>query len=202
MESIIDEEFYIKELPFKGKGYQLPTNWFNLINPKPYSLKPIKYLEIGAYYGANALVFAKTYGKHPNSEVYCVDPWIDYEDYGEYKGNIENVFEVFKENVKMNNLENKIKIHRGFSHVEVPKFDDEYFDIIYIDGNHEPEYVLEDAVLCFRKLKIGGYMIFDDYTFGGEMGTKKGIDAFLNSYFKRYIYVSLKEDQVFIKKIR
>ena len=34
-----------------------------------------------------------------------------------------------------------------------PKFKDEFFDIIYIDGNHEPEYVLEDAVLSFRKLK-------------------------------------------------
>jgi hypothetical protein len=35
-------------------------------------------------------------------------------------------------------------------------------DIIYIDGNHGPEYVLEDADLSFRKLK-NGIMIFDDY---------------------------------------
>ena len=37
-------------------------------------LKPIKYLEIGAFYGANVA----TYGLH-----HCVDPW-DYTDYPEY----------------------------------------------------------------------------------------------------------------------
>lgn len=200
--SIVDPEFTELEFPFKGICYKLPSNWYTLINPKPYSLKPIKYLEIGAFCGANAIFFAKSYGKHKDSEIHCVDPWIDHDDYGEYKGTIENVYNIFNENVATNNLEDKIKVHRGFSHVEVLKFDDEMFDIVYIDGNHEPEYVLEDAVMCFRKLKKGGIMIFDDYTFGGDMGTKKGVDAFLNSYFKRYIYISLKNDQVFIKKIR
>jgi hypothetical protein len=45
-----------------------------------------------------------------------------------------------------------------FQSNEIPKFEDNFFDIIYIDGkNHEPEYVLEDAVLSFRKLKTWYY---------------------------------------------
>ena len=61
------------------------------------------------------------------------------------------------------------------------------FDIIYIDGNHEPEYVLEDAVLSFRKLKPGGIIIFDDYTFicDGINSTKLGIDSFIMSYSEK-----------------
>jgi hypothetical protein len=45
----------------------------------------------------------------------------------------------------------------------VNKFTDESLDIIYIDGNRNPEYILEDAMLYFHKLKTCGYMIFDDY---------------------------------------
>ena len=190
------------ELPFSGIHYKLPNLWFKHLNPHLYASKPINYLEIGTFYGANAIYFSKTYGIHPDSKIYCIDPWIDYDDYGEYKGNIDKIYNVFLDNVKKNQLENKFQIYRNFSHIILPQLTDNFFDIIYIDGNHEPEYVLEDAVLAFRKLKNGGYMIFDDYTHGGDMGTKKGIDAFLNSYFKRYIYVTLQNDQIYIQKIR
>jgi predicted O-methyltransferase YrrM len=101
-------------------------------------------------------------------------------------------------------LDNKIKIviNRGYSNAEIPKFQDDFFDIIYIDGNHEPEYVLEDAVLSFRKLKIGGIMIFDDYGWGGPDLTQRGIDGFLSGYHKRITVLGLQECQVFIKKNR
>jgi hypothetical protein len=73
-------------------------------------------------------------------------------------------------------------------------------DLIYIDGNHEPEFVLEDGVLCFRKLKKGGYMIFDDYGLGGPDLTQRGIDAFLNGYYKKIKTMLVYNSQVFIKK--
>ena len=57
---------------------------------------------------------------------------------------------------------------KGYSHKEIFRFDDNYFDIIYIDGNHEPEFVLEDAILSFRRLKKEGIMILDDYGRGVE----------------------------------
>ena len=37
------------------------------------------------------------------------------------------------------------------------------YDLVYIDGSHRPGDVLEDAVLCWRLLRAGGLMIFDDY---------------------------------------
>jgi predicted O-methyltransferase YrrM len=84
----------------------------------------------------------------------------------------------------------------------VPQLQDNFFDIIYIDGNHEPEYVLEDAVLSFRKLKVGGILIFDDYGWGGPDLTKKGIDGFLSGYHKRITFLGEKITQVFVRKIR
>lgn len=138
---------------FKGTQYRLADNWFNYVNSAKYANQPIKYLEIGTFYGANLLSVEKTYASHLESKLYCIDPWEDYEDYPEYKDQQENTYNTFIENVNNSGAKNKIIINRGYSNLEVPKFEDNFFDIIYIDGNHEPEYVLEDAVLCFRKLK-------------------------------------------------
>ncbi len=106
----------------------------------------------------------------------------------------------------MNNVENsgakhKLVINRGYSNTEIPKFENDFFDIIYIDGNHEPEYVLEDAVLSFRKLKKNGIMIFDDYGWGGPDFTKRGIDGFLFGYHKKIQILGELNTQVFIQKL-
>jgi hypothetical protein len=37
------------------------------------------------------------------------------------------------------------------------------FDFIYIDGDHNAKAVLEDMILSWRLLKIGGIMLVDDY---------------------------------------
>ena len=187
---------------FIGKSHFLPNNWFNIINVNDYKDKPINYLEIGTYYGANLLYCGKTYGLHQDSKLYCIDPWEDYEEYPEYKNEQPQIYEDFMKNVENSGIKDKIIINRGYSNKEVCKFDDDFFDIIYIDGNHEPEYVLEDAVISFRKLKINGIIIFDDYGWGGPDLTQKGIDAFLSAYSKRISMLALQNGQVFIKKIR
>jgi hypothetical protein len=184
---------------FEGITYRLASNWFGII-PNNDGANPIKYLEIGTFYGANLMSVGRSYGAHSDSELHCIDPWMDYEDYPEYKELQDTIYNTFKKNVVNSGISNKIVEHRGFSHEQIPKFQDEYFDIIYIDGNHEPEYVLEDAVLSFRKLKKGGYMIFDDYGWGGPDLTQRGIDGFLNGYHKRIVIMGSRQTQVFIQK--
>jgi len=68
---------------FQGVEYRTATNWFPIIPKKDFENKKIKYLEIGTFYGANVISVGKTYGSHPESELYCIDPWIDYKDYPE-----------------------------------------------------------------------------------------------------------------------
>lgn len=182
---------------FKGSNYRLVNNWYDII---PLEIKPIKYLEIGAFQGANLISFAETYGKHENTKLYCIDPWIDYDNYTEYKGLQDKHYNIFIENIKLNKLENKVQILRGFSNELIPTLDDNFFDIIYIDGNHEPEYVLEDAVLSFRKLKIGGYLIFDDY---GFEQVHLGIEAFVSAYCNRIQILKMYNNmQTFLIKIK
>jgi predicted O-methyltransferase YrrM len=185
---------------FDGVHYRLADNWFHHVDLNAYKDAPINYLEIGTFYGANILSVAKTYGAHNDSKLYCIDPWEDYDEYPEYKNMQTTIFDKFTQNIENSGVKDKIIINRGYSNNEIPKFQDEFFDIIYIDGNHEPEYVLEDAVLSFRKLKKGGIMIFDDYGWGGPDLTQKGIDGFLSGYHKRITYLGEHITQVFIRK--
>jgi predicted O-methyltransferase YrrM len=187
---------------FVGDQYRLADNWFSFINMDYHKEIPINYLEIGTFYGANLLSVAKTYGLHNDSKLYCVDPWEDYEEYPEYKNMQTSIYNTFLQNVENSGMKSKINIRRGYSNIEIPKFEDNFFDIIYIDGNHEPEYALEDAVLSFRKLKPNGIMIFDDYGWGGPDLTQRGIDGFLSGYHKRITYLGQRDSQVFIVKKR
>jgi SAM-dependent methyltransferase len=186
---------------FIGVTYRTADNWFSHVNLLEYIDRPIKYLEIGAFYGANLLSVEKTYARNPDSKLYCIDPWEDYTEYPEYKGQQMTIYESFMKNVENSGKSNKIEIRRGYSNKELLKFEDEFFDIIYVDANHEPQYVLEDAILSFRKLKKNGIMIFDDYGWGGPDLTQRGIDAFLSGYYKCIQHLGIRESQVFVRKL-
>ena len=194
---------------FEGITYKLSDNWLNYI---PKENKPINYLEIGTFYGANLFSVLKNYCTHKESRLYAIDPWQDYEHYDEYKNEQDKIYNTFIRNYERCDEKDKITVCRGFSNEKIPTFEDEFFDMIYIDGNHEPEYVLEDAVLSFRKLKKGGWMVFDDYGWVDtsivdliereNRNTKHGIDAFLNGYRNRINIQNamISNNQVFVQK--
>lgn len=187
-------------MTFEGVTYRTASNWLGKV---PQNDGPINYLEIGAFYGANLFSVGNLYASHPDSRMFCIDPWIDYADYPEYKDQQDSIYSTFCKNLESSGQSDKITVMRGFSHAEVPKLNDDFFDLIYIDGNHEPEYVLEDAVICFRKLKVGGWLVFDDYGWGGPDLTQRGIDAFISAYHKRIsLTPGIYDSQMFIQKLR
>lgn len=183
---------------FQGVKYRLADSWFSNIPVEDFKNKPIKYLEIGVFYGANLFSVCDSYAQHPDSKVYGIDPWEEYEQYDEYIGEQKNIYQTFLSNLNSRVDKNKIEIRRGFSYREIPKLEDSFFDIIYIDGNHCSDYVLEDAVISFRKLKPGGYMIFDDYLWAS---TQKGVNAFVFTYDQRLKIINLFNHQLVIQKI-
>jgi len=146
---------------FQGNVYNLSYKWLQIL---PAPDKPLKVLEIGAYHGANACSLVRTFCTYPESELHCVDPWANYEDYNEYKKEQPSNYSIFLKNIsKLDSFDtSKIFIHRMSSAHLDRRFEDNYFDIIYIDGNHSTLYVLQDALTSLRKLKSGGYLIFDD----------------------------------------
>ena len=192
-------DFYPKN--FKGRFYNKhpEVNWAPYV---PMSQGSIRYLEIGVADGGNVLLVANSYCKHPDSRIYCVDPWMDYDEYPEYKGEQQTAWATFNSNIRNSDNFSKFIVNRGFSNDIVPKFQDEFFDIIFVDGNHETEYVYKDGVMSFEKVKKGGYIIFDDYVQTWSQ-TMKGIDIFLDEYKDKIKVLSKHNDffQVIIQKL-
>lgn len=57
-----------------------------------------------------------------------------------------------------------VRTHAGDSATNMSKMPDGYFDVVYIDGDHEYEGVMRDILATVPKLKPGGVMIFNDYS--------------------------------------
>jgi predicted O-methyltransferase YrrM len=171
-----------KNIPgFEGRFYRkFPDYEWAIHIPMPNG--PINYLEIGSADGGTAILISKSFAKHPGSRIYCVDPWMDYDDYPEYKGQQEQGYNTFLSNINKLADINKFVIKRGLSHDIVPTFENNFFDIIFVDGNHETKYVYQDGIMALQKVKVGGYIIFDDYLVKGWEQTKVGIDNFITEF--------------------
>lgn len=83
-------------------------------------------------------------------------------------------------------FENRIILCRGLSQGVLPLLKNETFDLAFIDGDHSRDAVAIDARECFRLLKAGGYIVFDDYLWGfkdrPETSPKDAIDQFLKEH--------------------
>jgi hypothetical protein len=136
-------------------------------------------------------------------ELHLIDPWIyeeseTYRDalYGgkapggqrEMDGRYASVCARFKQVV----ASGCVIIHRGSSCDILREFPEEYFDWIYVDGNHQYKYVKQDLELSFRKTKLGGYVAGDDYGHGGwwNWGVKRAVDEFARADPPRPIVIA------------
>jgi hypothetical protein len=62
----------------------------------------------------------------------------------------------------------RVVIHRGVSLEVAKNFPDDYFDYVYVDGDHSYEGALADLNAWFTKLKAGGKIVCDDYAWVDE----------------------------------
>jgi glycosyltransferase involved in cell wall biosynthesis len=109
--------------------------------------------EIGSFEGKSSELFALL-----TKKVYCVDPWVLNEQ-------VENIAMSQSEN-KFDDLTKKytniIKI-KDYSLNASEKFQDKFFDCVYIDGNHDYESVKQDILCWIPKVKDGGFISGHDY---------------------------------------
>jgi SAM-dependent methyltransferase len=96
-----------------------------------------------------------------------------------------------------------VVMHRETSAIAGADFPDQFFDWVYIDGNHSYEFVRHDLELYWRKLKPGGYIVCDDYHHAGfwEDGVTRAVDEFIASgraqpiFKRRSQFVMRKNDE-------
>jgi hypothetical protein len=73
-------------------------------------------------------------------------------------------------------------------------FDDNFFDMVYIDADHSYEGTMRDLNICYKKVKSGGWIMGHDFDINTnktnnryEFGVKKAVIDFCNKY-NLYIY--------------
>jgi hypothetical protein len=74
-----------------------------------------------------------------------------------------------------------VSIHRAYSREALEGFEDGHFDWLYLDGNHAFDYVWSDLNLGFAKVRSGGFITGDDYTWGRKCGfpVEKAVQQFV-----------------------
>jgi hypothetical protein len=145
--------------------------------------------EIGVDRGAYSKQILDT--AHP-VKLHLVDPWEHHDDpvyekaiYGGLgpKGqrimdtNYEEVVEAFSREIS----EGRIHVYRDYSHVAAARFEPRCFDWVYIDANHQYDFVKHDLEAYYPLIKPGGFLCGDDYGQQGwwEVGVEEAVDEFV-----------------------
>lgn len=177
-------------------------------------IRPKTILEIGSYEGNSACYLIENCAQATPIELHCVDTW---QGGVEHAGlDMQSVEARFRHNtalaISRASHPVSLHVHKEYSHLCLAKLVAEgrlgHFDLIYVDGSHQAPDVLSDAVLAFHLLKVGGYLIFDDYLWAENLPygkdplrcPKPAIDAFVNIYFRKIRLVSAPLSQLYAQK--
>ena len=120
-------------------------------------------------------------------KLHLIDPWKFQREFpdrwysGKQAKNQEDMDEILQAVISMFHGQENVKIHKGYSEAVLREFEDNYFDWVYIDGNHSYEYVLKDLELSYLKVKPGGLISGDDYTWGAkdDFPVRRAVQAFV-----------------------
>ena len=121
--------------------------------------------EIGCFRGRSLCSVADII-KTKNIEVIAIDSFtgaIGIEN--QYKGQEEEVKRQFLDNMKKFGLDPKL-LHMS-SHEASNQFEDNYFDMVFIDAEHTYEAVKQDIQDWYPKVKRGGFLAGHDREFPG-----------------------------------
>lgn len=191
-----DNELILSAPWFEKNHY----HWHNVFKKLDIYNKKLQILEIGSFEGYSALYFLKNF---PYSTITCVDMWQNNEQ--QKKFNLSKVEINFDKNTKeyKDNLKKYKQSSDYFFKNTKNKLN--YYDIIYVDGDHYYKTVFKDVINSFAALKIDGIMILDDfigYNFYKEYNKNPigAIIPFINIYYKKIKILKITQ-QIIIQKI-
>ena len=179
--------------------------------PEPYRVRMLAALpkggciaEIGVWkgdYSAQLLRVLKP------RELHLIDPWA-FDPYyaprwyGGAEARSQDDMDAIHKGVERRFAEApQVRINRRPSVEALNGFPDGSFDLIYVDGNHSFEHVLQDLVVAYRKLRRGGFLCADDWDWKDEQGrtsVREAVVAFLQ--VQVVDFVQIRGGQVVIEK--
>lgn len=137
--------------------------------------------EIGVFEGDNSLALLSNLDSL--HLLVCVDPFLHYPEFDKATPNKRGkVFNADFQKVKYTFYSKLLPYYRRFileetySEFAAPQYPNDFFDFVFIDGNHSYEYVFRDIVLWLPKIKNGGIICGHDYVNKPGYGVIKAVN--------------------------
>lgn len=166
----------------KNKIYR----WDEILNRIKDIKNPV-VAEIGVDNGKTSKRLLKN---HPSVILHMVDWWKAPDKNNSYAssgasipGKGKEYFERTYQNCRAiyNQYKKRCFIHRGDSLKIVDKFNDNYFDLVFIDADHSYEGCIKDIKAWYPKVKLGGIICGHDYDHPDQGEVKKAVDEYFEN---------------------
>lgn len=157
-------------------------------------------LEIGSMEGRSAVWMLENLCDHAYSSLTCVDPWVGDPAHKRSGAEDEKLFDANVCAAKNGEKCFKLKGTLPQVYKDLPCM---FYDLVYIDGDHEARSVVTDFAFASQRLKTGAYVIFDDYSRhvrAAQIQPKHAIDAILAMWYDKLRVVE-KSSQVIARWI-
>ena len=152
--------------------------------------KGMKIMEIGVFKGE----FSKFILTEAEPvELHLVDPFEGQMCSGDKDGNNIVWTDLAQEYESLTSFfagDDRVFIHKGFSSEVLQSFEDGYFDMVYVDGEHSYEAVSKDLAISFDKVRPGGYICGHDYTKVMFEGVVRAVDEFCQERNRKIKYLT------------
>ena len=193
----IQFEYDIKEKNFSNKWFLNNFDIFNFFLPKEKNSK-FDYLEVGCFEGLSSFFVLSEY-KAVNAIL--LDIWdMPNPNSKTLSHNFNSIEKAFDNNLSGFNF-TKIKDDSVVAMRKLFK-QNKSFDFIYIDGSHNGEDILSDAIEAFKILKKEGLIFFDDFLQHDKnraLQSYEGIEKFLTLY-SSYLKIEYFQNNLIVRK--
>ena len=190
-------EYDIKEKNFSNKWFLNNFDIFNFFLPKEKNSK-FDYLEVGCFEGLSSFFVLSEY-KAVNAIL--LDIWdMPNPNSKTLSHNFNSIEKAFDNNLSGFNF-TKIKDDSVVAMRKLFK-QNKSFDFIYIDGSHNGEDILSDAIEAFKILKKEGLIFFDDFLQHDKnraLQSYEGIEKFLTLY-SNYLKIEYFQNNLVVRK--
>lgn len=170
------------ELPIKEqKEFWPDTDHIAVASLQPYleKLDQLKFTcEIGVWTGCSSIYMLETFSSIEMHS--CADPYVSYSDNPGTPAPqhvYDKFYQTWLDNQRLHT--NRIDFHKITSKEFAAKLLDNYFDFIFVDGDHSRQGVYSDLKLFYDKVRPGGIIAGHDWESQGWFGVQEGVLDFM-----------------------
>lgn len=133
----------------------------------------VRVAEVGVYKGRMSMMITEMFGGR--LEYHCVD---------HFQGSAEHERLYYLDEFLENTAKSRVMVEIGESTEVAGRFDDGFFDIVYLDASHDYLSVKADIAAWLPKVKKGGVLCGDDYIRGWD-GVIQAVDEVFGDRVRR-----------------